>query len=185
MAKNQSRRLQKTTQYRTYGSAAYAPAYEEHAVSVPRRKEQTRTRTREKEQTLTRTKVRVRQAGEVSIFAVFGFTAVCMISALVLIGCVQLMQVSAGVSNLRSSIVEMQAENEILTAQYERTFDLRQMEANLAGNMVRPSQEQIVYIDLSGEDQVILYGQNEKNGGISGFLESVGNLITQASEYLN
>ena len=76
------------TSYDTYGNVAYAPVYEGNAVRVPRREEtlqpKPRVRPREQERTLTRTRVQVREAGEVSPFAVIGFLAVGIFAALLL-----------------------------------------------------------------------------------------------------
>ena len=74
--------------YDTYGSVAYAPAYDGSAVRAPGREDTLRpkpkVRPRERERTLTRTRVQVREAGEVSPFAVIGFLAVGIFAALVL-----------------------------------------------------------------------------------------------------
>ena len=60
-------RRHSNTQYRTYGSAAYAPAYEGSAVRVPQPGEDVRyaprPRQRPKERALTRTRVQVREVG--------------------------------------------------------------------------------------------------------------------------
>ena len=72
-------RSNSTSSYRTYGSVAYAPAYDGSAIRAPGREStlqpRPKARPRTREQALTRTKVQVREAGEVSPFAVIGFAA--------------------------------------------------------------------------------------------------------------
>lgn len=74
--------------YRTYGSVAYAPAYDGSAIRAPGREStlqpRPKARPRTREQALTRTKVQVREAGEVSPFAVIGFAAVGVFAALLI-----------------------------------------------------------------------------------------------------
>ena len=83
-------RRRNTTTYNTYGSVAYAPAYDGSAVRVPRREEELQRRPQPKQlervrhQELTRTQVQVREAGQVAPFAVVGFLAVAVFAALLL-----------------------------------------------------------------------------------------------------
>ena len=74
-----SRRRSNRASYRTYGNVAYAPAYDGSAVRVPKREElppQPKVRPKERKRALTRTRVQVREAGEVSLFAVIGFAGI-------------------------------------------------------------------------------------------------------------
>lgn len=79
-----TRRHSQLSSYRTYGSVAYAPAYDGTAVRAPRREEVLRPkpRVRPRERVLTRTQVQVREAGQASVFAVIGFLAVGVFAAL-------------------------------------------------------------------------------------------------------
>jgi hypothetical protein len=78
-----SRRNQNYT-YRTYGSVAYAPAYDGSAVRAPGREQvlQPKPKQKRKVKVLTRTQVQVREAGLVSPFAVVGFALVGVFAAL-------------------------------------------------------------------------------------------------------
>ena len=85
-------RRRSTTAYDTYGSVAYAPAYDGSAVRAPRRQEevlQPAPRPRQREQvrrrTLERAQVQVREAGQVAPFAVVGFLAVAVFAALLIL----------------------------------------------------------------------------------------------------
>ena len=82
-----TRRRSQLSSYRTYGSVAYAPAYDGTAVRAPRREEVLRPkpRVRPRERVLTRTQVQVREAGQASVFAVIGFLAVGVFAALLLL----------------------------------------------------------------------------------------------------
>ena len=74
-----SRHRTNTASYNTYGSVAYAPAYEGGALRNPRERTlqpRPKVRTHERTRSLTRTKVRVREAGEVSPFAIVAFLVV-------------------------------------------------------------------------------------------------------------
>ena len=76
MATNRHRR---TTTYSTYGSVAYAPAYEDgNTVRVPRREKELQRGPEPKRPVRRheRARVQVRQAGQVAPFAVVGFLAV-------------------------------------------------------------------------------------------------------------
>ena len=79
-----TRRRSQLSSYRTYGSVAYAPAYDGTAVRAPRREEVLRPkpRVRPRERGLTRTQAQVREAGQASVFAVIGFLAVGVFAAL-------------------------------------------------------------------------------------------------------
>ena len=83
MAKSRRRN---TTAYSTYGSVAYAPAYDGNAVRAPRREEELRRAPRPKQREQVRrherARVEVRKAGKVSLFAVVGFMAVAVFAVM-------------------------------------------------------------------------------------------------------
>ena len=74
--------------YRTYGSVAYAPAYDGSAIRAPGREStlqpRPKARPRTREQALTRTKVQVRGGGGGLPFAVICFAAVGVFAALLI-----------------------------------------------------------------------------------------------------
>ena len=183
-------RRRNTTAYRTYGSVAYAPAYDGSAVRVPRREEefqrqpQPRPRTYERihEQELTRTQVEVREAGQVAPFAVIGFIAVAVFAVLLLASYARLTVVNGEMVKLRGELTTLQTENATLTAQYEKVFDMATIQAAVGDTMVRPTGDQVIYIDLSEPDTVVVYGE-EASGGISGALKSAGEVLGGMIEY--
>lgn len=174
--------------YRTYGSVAYAPAYDGSAVSLPRQEEELRhipqhkPRHKEREQTLTRTRVKVRQAGAVSPFAVVGFLAVGIFAALLMFSYAQFAVLNDEVITLRDDLNTLQTEHATLSTQYERVFDMAHIQAAVGDTMVRPTNDQVVYIDLSAPDTVTVYGE-QANGGLSAALTEGKNAIARLIEY--
>jgi len=180
-----TRRRNQTLTYRTYGSVAYAPAYDGSAVRAPGQEQvlQPKPKQRRRVETLTRTQVQVREAGMVSPFAVVGFLLVGVFAALLLLSHTQYAMVADQVVSLRQELNTLQAENATLSAEYERVFDLEYIQAVVGETMVRPSANQIEYIDLSEPDSVVLYQNESGTHGIMGVLEGAGEVISDVIEY--
>ena len=181
-------RRRSTTPYNTYGSVAYAPVYDGSAVRAPRREEelqypQPRPKERPRHRTLTRTQVRVREAGQVAPFAVVGFLAVAVFAALLLLSYVQYTQLSDEVVSLHSQMDKLQGENATLSAQYERVFDMAAIEAAVGDTMVRPTEDQVVYLDLSEPDTVTIYQDEPAGSAVGGALKELGQLVGGVVEY--
>ena len=179
-------RRRASTQYHTYGSVAYAPAYDGSAVRVPRREEDVRyaprPRHQEHERALTRTQVQVRPAGAVAPFAVIGFLAVGVFAALLLYSYAQFAVINDRVISARGDLTSLQTEYATLSAQYEQAFDVQRIQDTVGDEMVRPSQDQVVYLDLSEPDAVTVYQQSGSHG-LSGALEKLGALVNNVIEY--
>ena len=182
-----SRHRSSRPSYNTYGSVAYAPAYDGSAVRAPGREEtlqpQPRVRPRERERTLTRTRVQVREAGEVSPFAVIGFLAVGVFAALLLWSYAQYVVASDQLVTMRSELSQLQEENVLLSAQYEKVFDMERIQAAVGDTMVRPTSGQIVYLDLSEPDNVVLRGQEETAQGPMGLLKGLEDIFGDLFAY--
>ena len=182
-------RRRNTTAYHTYGSVAYAPAYDGSAVRVPRREEelqrvpQPRTRERARQKELTRTQVQVREAGQVAPFAVVGFVAVAVFAALLLLSYVQYTVLSSEMVSLRSEMSSLQKENATLSAQYEKVFDMDTIQAAVGDTMVRPTNDQVVYIDLSEPDTVVVYGQESGENSLVNAVKELGAALGEFIEY--
>lgn len=168
----------RTTRYETYGSVAYDPVWEGGAVAAPGREEVLRPRpkVRPKERTLARPRVQVREAGKVSPFAVVGFLSVGVLAVLLLMSCVRLTVISDETVQLRSQLAQLEKEEAKLLTQYELAYDLRQIEEQLTadGTMVKPSSNQMVVLDLSEPDNVVVYDQTENTAGA---LEKIGGIL--------
>lgn len=182
-------RRRSTTSYDTYGSVAYAPVYDGAAVRVPRREEelqrrpQPRTRERVRRHALTRTQVQVREAGQVAPFAVVGFLAVAVFAVLLLMSYVQYTQLSDEMVSLRSEMDTLQAEHATLNAEYEKVFDIETIQAAVGDTMIRPTNDQVVYIDLSEPDQVVVYGDDSPTGAIGEVLSELAAALGGLIEY--
>ena len=182
-------RRRSTTAYDTYGSVAYAPAYDGSAVRAPRRQEevlQPAPRPRQREQvrrrTLERAQVQVREAGQVAPFAVVGFLAVALFAIMLVMSYAQLTVVNGEMVSLRNELSDLQSENAVLTAQYEKVFDMDKLQTAVGGEMARPDSDQVTYIDLSEPDQVTVYAE-ERAGGLSGVLTGAGRVLDGFLEY--
>ena len=182
-------RRRSTTGYDTYGSVAYAPVYDGSAVRVPRREEelqrppQPRTRERTRRRALTRTQVQVREAGQVAPFAVVGFLAVAVFAALLLMSYVQYTQLSDEMLSLRSQMDTLQSENATLSAQYEKVFDMATIQEAVGDTMVRPDQDQVVYIDLSEPDTVTVYENESAGSALGSLLNELVQAVSGIIEY--
>jgi hypothetical protein len=181
-------RRSQAASYHTYGSVAYAPAYQGGAVRTPRQEELTRRpqpKQREivRRRELTRTQVKVREAGQVAPFAVIGFLAVAAFAAMLLLSYVQYTVISGEMVSLRSQMSTLQKENATLSAQYEKVFDMATIQAAVGDTMVRPSSDQVVYIDLSEPDTVVVYGEEEAESGLLGAVKSAGQMLGELVEY--
>ena len=183
MAVNRRRR---TTGYGTYGSVAYAPTYDGNAARVPRREEELRRapapQPKKPVRRHERAQVEVRQAGAVAPFAVVGFLAVAVFAALLVTSYAQLTVANDELVSLRRQLTNLEAENTVLSAQYERVFDLATIQAAVGDTMVRPTSEQVVYIDLSAPDTVTVF-QGEGASGLKSILQGVGDILDGIIEY--
>lgn len=182
-------RRRNTTTYSTYGSVAYAPVYEGNTVRAPRREEELRRppapRPKQREQVHrhVRARVEVRPVGAVAPFAVIGFLAVAIFAAMLVTSYAQLTVANDEMVSLRRELSSLQSENAKLSAQYEKVFDLATIQAVVGDTMVRPTNEQVVYIDLSAPDTVTVY---QSGGGDSLFqriVDGVGDIFGSIIEY--
>jgi len=175
--------------YRTNGSVAYAPAYDGSAVRAPRREEelhhipQPKQRERVRRQELTRAQVQVREAGQVAPFAVVGFLAVAVLAALLLLSCVQYTLLSNEMVALRNEMSNLERESATLSAQYEKVFDMATIQAAVGDTMIRPANDQVVYLDLSEPDSVVVYGRESAVQGLTGAVKSAGQVLDDIIEY--
>lgn len=183
MAVNRRRR---TTGYSTYGSVAYAPTYDGNAARVPRREEELHRapapQPKKPVRRHERAQVEVRQAGAVAPFAVVGFLAVAVFAALLVTSYAQLTVANDEMVSLRRQLTSLEAENTVLSAQYERVFDLATIQAAVGDTMVRPTSDQVVYIDLSAPDTVTVF-QGEGASGLKSILQGVGDILDGIIEY--
>lgn len=165
-------------QYRTYGSEAYAPERSPERSPRPPQKRPSKPQAMPQGRTsvrpLHRKRVEVREAGVISIDAICGFVLCITIAAILMSAFAELASTSDQVVQLRSQLSSLQSQQQILSAQYEKHFDIARIEETLGNELIRPTNEQMVYIDLSQPDSVQMFGM-EKNG--DSFFHILWNLI--------
>lgn len=169
--------------YRTYGSVAYQPEFEQEPVREPSRKNGTngapvrrpeprrRPAPRPRRRPAARPDVEVRTQSAVAPFTVVGLFAVLACTLLLVVSYARLAVANNDIVELRSTLADLQDENRNLQAKYELVFDLEAIEKQFLsdGTMIRPGAGQTVYLDLSGGDSVVYYdGAGE---GLSGLLQ--------------
>lgn len=175
--------------YDTYGSVAYAPAYDGSAVRAPRREEEQRRsprpepRKRKQTQKLTRTQVQVREAGQVAPFAVVGFLAVAVFAVLLIGSYTQLTVEYNEMVGLKKQLSTLQSEHATLNAQYEKVFDMDTLQQAVGDTMVRPTSDQMVYIDLSEPDTVEVFGNAKEGNALTNAVKSIGDMLDGVIEY--
>ena len=158
--------------YDPYRNMSYA--YDGSAARVLEQEEVLRPRpqprVRPRHVQLERPKVEVRPAGKVSLFAVAGFVTVAALAVMILMSTVQLMSVSDEVVSIENQIRELKSEEATLLARYEMAYDLGAIESAVTadGSMSRPQAGQIIYVDLTEPDSVVLYSQTEAAEGLWG-----------------
>ena len=128
-------------------------------------------------------KAAVRPAQKVSAAAVLGFGCVALLVMAVLMCYVRINAISRSIVSMKNQISELEVEQVALLTEYERLFDLSTVkEAAEAAGMTQPSESQIYYVDLPGEDQAGAYG-GESTGVLERIFTSAGQGICAAVEY--
>ena len=135
----------------TYGNLAYAQPAARPQERTGSQVLRPQPKVRPRERALTRPKVRVREAGQISVFAVVGFLAVGVFAILLMLSTIQLTMVSDEVVSLRDQLSALESEEAKLMAQYELAFDPSVIEDKVTadGSMVKPQAGQIYTLDLS------------------------------------
>ena len=172
-----------TRRYRTNGSVAYQPEFEQASARRSSRRELVRGNTvrrpeparrpqpRPRRRPAVRPDVQVRTQSAVAPFTVVGLFAVLACAWLLVVSCAKLAVANSDIVDLRAQLSDLQDEGRTLQAKYELVFDLEAIEKQFLsdGSMVRPGAGQTVYLDLSGGDRVVYYdGAGE---GLSGLLQ--------------
>ena len=180
-------RRSSTTAYNTYGSVAYAPTYDGSAVRAPRREEEPRRapapQPKKPVRRHERARVEVRQAGAVAPFGVIGFLAVAIFAVMLVTSYAQLTVANDEMVSLRRELSQLKEENVTLSAQYEKVFDLATVEAAVGDTMVRPTGDQVVYIDLSEPDTVIVFEEEAGVSGLRTIADGIGSIFSSITEY--
>lgn len=175
-----------TTGYSAYGGTDYSSLYDGNAVRAPqepRRAPAPVPQPKKQIRRHERTRAEVRQAGQIAPFAVIGFLAVAILAALLVTSYAQLTVVNDEMVSLRRELSNLKEENVTLSAQYEKIFDLDTIQEAVGDTMVRPTGEQLVYIDLSEPDTVTVYQEGGGIPGLQGLLDGMKDLFGNVIEY--
>ena len=128
-------------------------------------------------------KASIRQGQSVSPVMVMGFAVVAVMLLALLMCYVQLYSLSRSIVSLKTEITTAETENVRLMTDYERAFDLTSVKAAAeAEGMTAPSDSQIFFITLPGEDQVVSYSGAETEAAGT-FLAAVEDLFSEIVEY--
>ena len=84
--------------------------------------------------------------------------------------------------SLRRELTQLKSDNVTLTAQYEKVFDMASIQAAVGETMVRPTSDQVVYIDLSAPDTVTVY-QETGPSPLRSLPDGAGDIFGSIIEY--
>ena len=108
------------------------------------------------------TQAALRAAQRISPAAIFSFAGVALLMLMILACYIQLNAISRNIVDMKSQIEELRSQQVSLLAQYEQAFDLTSVKEKAeAAGMTQPSDSQIYYIDLPGEDQAVSLGDGD------------------------
>lgn len=128
-------------------------------------------------------KAAIRPAQKVSAAAVLGFAGVAVMMVALLLCYVRVNTISRSIVEMKTEIEALKVEQVSLLTQYEQSFDLASVkEAAEAAGMTQPSDSQIYYIDLPGEDQAVSYSGEDANV-LDRFFASLGWDVYAVVEY--
>ncbi|MBE6939556.1 MAG: hypothetical protein E7457_01875 [Ruminococcaceae bacterium] len=153
---------QRKNKYQTpvYGSLAYDldTLVRERELEEAGRIERPRPQQAPKQVSRPQEKVQARPRQKVSPLVMGGIAVLVVMVMALLVGYVQLTEVSASVSELKGEINRLEVEHVALVTQYEQTFDMSTVkEMAEAAGMSKPTSGQIEYVDLSGGDSAVVY----------------------------
>lgn len=118
-------------------------------------------------------KASMRPAQKVSFLSLLGFACAAALMVALLLCYVQLNGISRSIVSMKSEISRLEVERVSLLTQYEKAFDLSAVkEAAEAAGMVQPSDGQIYYITLPGEDQARAH--RPEGGRLEKFFTALG-----------
>lgn len=146
-----------------------------------RRRQETEAERRSRQR--AQSKAAVRPAQKVSPMAVLGFAGVAGMMVLLLLCYVQINAVSRSITSMKNEISQLEIEQTALLTRYEQSFDLATVKAAAeAAGMSQPSESQVYYIDLPGEDQAVAYSGGT-GGMFRGVLDSIHSGIDSLKAY--
>jgi len=104
-------------------------------------------------------------------------------AALLLLSYLQLHMVSDSVVSLKGQLGELQTQHAALSARYEQVFDMENLEAAVGATMIRPTADQITYIDMSQPDSVVVHARASAVEGAMGAVRGAQEVFSGLVEY--
>ncbi|MBD5162645.1 MAG: hypothetical protein HDT14_11695 [Oscillibacter sp.] len=118
-------------------------------------------------------KASMRTAQKVSPMALLSAVCVAFLLVVLLLCYVRLNTISRSIVSMKTQISQLEIEQVALLTKYEQAFDLSTVkEAAAAAGMVQPSDSQIYYIALPGEDQITTH--QPERGPLERFFTAAG-----------
>ena len=137
----------------------------------------------ERQQPQPRKRAKARLA--IAPFAVAGLAAVACMLILVVFGYVQLYEATEQVGRMEQTRQSLLEEQRILQSLYEGGIDLDYVEARAAElGMAQPTNNQTVYVSLSGGDRAEILTQ-EKTGWLTQIFRAIESSASGLVEYLS
>ena len=131
------------------------------------------------------TRATVRAPQKVPVLAVAGSCVLAVLAILVVACQVRINAISSDIVSMKAEIRELEIAQIALQTEYEQSFDLASVkEAAEAAGMHQPSEGQIVYIDLPGEDQAISCLAPEE-GPLARIFSAIGQHVFAVLEYFS
>lgn len=113
-------------------------------------------------------KAAVRPAQHVSLAAVAGVLCVAGLMVVLLLCYIKMNTISRSIVSMKAQITQLEVDQVSLLTRHEQAFDMSTVkEAAEAAGMTQPSDSQVFYIRLPGEDQATVH---KAGGGLGGFL---------------
>lgn len=126
-------------------------------------------------------KASMRPAQRVSAMALLGFVCTGFLMVVLLLCYVRMNAISRNIVSMKKEISQLEVEQVALLTEYEQTFDPSAVkEAAAAAGMTQPSDSQVYYISLPGEDRARAHHQEA--GPLEKFFTAVGRGIDTPSE---
>jgi len=158
----------------TYGSEAYDLERLRREREAEEQRSEERRRAREREYVRTRTKAhtaaraKTQASAGVSVFSVLGIMLSVVLIGCVLMGYVTLASISQDTSVMKDRIMELTETQQQLTASYESTFNLTEIEqyATSKLGMSQLGSDQITYLSTNKSDSAVILTATADNGNV-------------------
>lgn len=165
--------------YAVNGTSALRPQEIEHSSSVGSGKLPEKPLYREKERA-------VRVKLKLSPLTVLGGAAALFMLFLVVFSYMRLYEAQSSVSSLKREILELEEEQQRLTAQYEKGLDLEAVEARAKKLGLRePLPSQIVYVEVAAGDTTEVFEAQEKGNIFRQIYDALAGTLSDAVEYFS